>query len=250
MPALGTNYQPIGRPDIASMTSKQKPTPPAPVGTSYTPLKNELADIRAARAAPFAAPVAARAPVGRSMNDSDFEPTIKATSTPPQPVIPARPPATQAPAPPKSTPDNDNDGRPGYVGTAYTPVSLGKPGKLGSRLSAFSTPQEVNPAVSAASGGKKITWAERQALAKSVAAEEEARSRAAIERSNPSVNRIPSVGLAPVPLPSRSYAAPAEDDDFETRAARGADSEDDDFKPSKPYSAIFALPTSSTFEVL
>jgi len=176
MPApVGTNYQPIGRPDIAAMTSKQKPTPPAPVGTSYTPLKNELADIRAARAAPFAAPVPARAPVGRSMNDSDFEPTIKATSTPPQPVIPARPPVTQAPAPPKSTPENDNDGRPGYVGTAYTPVSLGKPGKLGSRLSAFSTPQEVNPAVSAASGGKKMTWAERQALAKSVAAEEEAR---------------------------------------------------------------------------
>ncbi|KAI9613557.1 hypothetical protein H4Q26_010164 [Puccinia striiformis f. sp. tritici PST-130] len=92
MPApVGTNYKPIGRPDIASMTSKQKPTPPAPVGTSYTPRKNELAEIRAARTAPSAAPVPARAPVNRYVNEDDFEPTIKATFTPPQPAIPARP---------------------------------------------------------------------------------------------------------------------------------------------------------------
>jgi hypothetical protein len=78
-------------------------------------MRNELAEIRAARTAPSAAPVPARAPVGRNMNDNDFEPTIKATSTPSQPAIPSRPPPTQAPAPPKSTADNDNDGRPGYV---------------------------------------------------------------------------------------------------------------------------------------
>ncbi|EFP94595.2 uncharacterized protein PGTG_20551 [Puccinia graminis f. sp. tritici CRL 75-36-700-3] len=232
MPApVGTNYKPIGRPDIASMTSKQKPTPPAPVGTSYTPMKNELAEIRAARTAPSVAPVPARAPVGRNMNDDDFEPTIKATSTPPPPVIPTRPPATQAPAQPKSTQENDNEGRPGYVGTAYTPVSLGKPGKLGSRLSAFSTPQEVNPAVSAASGGKKMTWAERQALAKKVAAEEEERSRAAIEKSNPLGNRIPSAGMMAVP-PVRSYPPPTRDDDFETPAARKEESDDEGFEPN------------------
>ncbi|OAV99813.1 hypothetical protein PTTG_00443 [Puccinia triticina 1-1 BBBD Race 1] len=232
MPApVGTNYKPIGRPDIASMTSKQKPTPPPPVGTSYTPMKNELAEIRAARTAPSAAPVPARAPVGRSMNDDDFEPTIKATSTPPPPVLPTRPPTTQASAQTQGTQNNDNEGRPGYVGTAYTPVSLGKPGKLGSRLSAFSTPQEVNPAVSAASGGKKMTWAERQALARKVAAEEEAQSRAAIERSNPSGNRIPSAGLAAVP-PVRSYHAPPQEDDFETPAARKTESDDEDFEPS------------------
>ncbi|WAQ82301.1 hypothetical protein PtA15_2A618 [Puccinia triticina] len=232
MPApVGTNYKPIGRPDIASMTSKQKPTPPPPVGTSYTPMKNELAEIRAARTAPSAAPVPARAPVGRSMNDDDFEPTIKATSTPPPPVLPTRPPTTQASAQTQGTQNNDNEGRPGYVGTAYTPVSLGKPGKLGSRLSAFSTPQEVNPAVSAASGGKKMTWAERQALARKVAAEEEAQSRAAIERSNPSGNRIPSAGLAAVP-PVRSYHAPPQEDDFETPAARKTESDDEDFEPN------------------
>ncbi|KAI7959476.1 hypothetical protein MJO28_003267 [Puccinia striiformis f. sp. tritici] len=232
MPApVGTNYKPIGRPDIASMTSKQKPTPPAPVGTSYTPRKNELAEIRAARTAPSAAPMPARAPVNRNVNEDDFEPTIKATFTPPQPAIPARPPPAQAPAPPKSTQENENEGRPGYVGTAYTPVSLGKPGKLGNRLSAFSTPQEVNPAISAASSGKKMTWAERQALAKNVAAEEEARSRAAIERSNPPGNRIPSVGMkAAAPL-VRSYQAPPSEDDFDAPAPRASESENEDFEP-------------------
>ncbi|KAI9623168.1 hypothetical protein KEM48_009598 [Puccinia striiformis f. sp. tritici PST-130] len=198
MPApVGTNYKPIGRPDIASMTSKQKPTPPAPVGTSYTPRKNELAEIRAARTAPSAAPMPARAPVNRNVNEDDFEPTIKATFTPPQPAIPARPLRLKPQHRLRALRKTKMKDAPG---TAYTPVSLGKPGKLGNRLSAFSTPQEVNPAISAASSGKKMTWAERQALAKNVAAEEEART-------------------------------PPSEDDFDAPAPRASESENEDFEP-------------------
>ncbi|POW06826.1 hypothetical protein PSTT_08716 [Puccinia striiformis] len=225
MPApVGTNYKPIGRPDIASMTSKQKPTPPAPVGTSYTPRKNELAEIRAARTAPSAAPMPARAPVNRNVNEDDFEPTIKATFTPPQPAIPARPPPAQAPAPPKSTQENENEGRPGYVGTAYTPVSLGKPGKLGNRLSAFSTPQEVNPAISAASSGKKMTWAERQALAKNVAAKKK-RAVGCYRKEQPG---------QPDPFGWHEgccSSSPPSEDDFDAPAPRASESENEDFEP-------------------
>ncbi|POW00939.1 hypothetical protein PSTT_12809 [Puccinia striiformis] len=197
MPApVGTNYKPIGRPDIASMTSKQKPTPPAPVGTSYTPRKNELAEIRAARTAPSAAPMPARAPVNRNVNEDDFEPTIKATFTPPQPAIPARPPPAQAPAPPKSTQENENEGRPGYVGTAYTPVSLGKPGKLGNRFSGRRSAQS-----------------------------------SCYRKEQPPGNRIPSVGMkAAAPL-VRSYQAPPSEDDFDAPAPRASESENEDFEP-------------------
>ncbi|KNZ56105.1 uncharacterized protein VP01_2496g1 [Puccinia sorghi] len=59
----------------------------------------------------------------------------------------------------------------------------------------------INLVDSVASGGKKMTRAERQVLAKSVAAEQ-ARNQADIKRSNPLANRVPSIGLAPVPTPS------------------------------------------------
>ncbi|KAH9807435.1 hypothetical protein DFH28DRAFT_863794, partial [Melampsora americana] len=159
---VGTNYQPIGRPDIAAMTSKQRPTPPAPVGTSYTPMKNKLAEIRAARTAPSTASALSRAPVSRAMDDDGFEPTVKATtisSSPPPPILSSRltPKAPTAPTPANN---DSNDGRPGYVGTTYTPVSLGKPGKLGDRMSAFTQPQATaNSTSSHSSPGKKLTWA-------------------------------------------------------------------------------------------
>lgn len=44
---VGTNYTPIGRPDIASMTAKAKPEAAPVVGTAWTPRHNELQDIRA-----------------------------------------------------------------------------------------------------------------------------------------------------------------------------------------------------------
>ncbi|KAI9621345.1 hypothetical protein H4Q26_015844 [Puccinia striiformis f. sp. tritici PST-130] len=168
-------------------------------------------------------------PVKERCTCDDFEPTIKATFTPPQPAIPARPPPAQAPAPPKSTQENENEGRPGYVGTAYTPVSLGKPGKLGNRLSAFSTPQEVNQPFRPRSG-KKMTWAERQALAKNVAAEEEARSRAALK--GVTLRATGSFGWHEGCCSSCSIlsSAPSEDD-FDAPAPRASESENEDFEP-------------------
>ncbi|KNZ54413.1 hypothetical protein VP01_2955g5 [Puccinia sorghi] len=204
----GTNYKPIGRSEISFMTRKQKPTPPAPVGTFYTSLKT-WASFR------------------HSMNDGNFDPTTRL-------LLPH----------PSLTPVNNGDCCPSYI-VGPTPsialastcrpklmLSLGKPGKLGNRILAFSTPQEFNPAVSATSGGKKLTWDECQALEKSVAAEEEVPSQAAIERSNSLVNWMPSIVLEHVPPPSPSCATPAEYDELATPAALEADSEDDDFKPS------------------
>ncbi|MBW0517638.1 hypothetical protein O181_057353 [Austropuccinia psidii MF-1] len=227
---VGTNYTPIGRPDIAAMTSKQKPTPPAPVGTSYTPMRNELAEIRATRTAPSVAPVLARAPLSNPAYEDEFEPTIKASSTPPPPVVPIRHAAIKPNN--ESTFDNSqNDGRPGYVGTTYTPVSLGKPGKLGNRLSAFSAPrEEVKPVTSAVGGGKKMTWAERQAQAKNQMAQEEARSRAAIERSTHSIKRIPLGSSAP-PVVALSRPLAEAEDEFET-PSRGPKLADDEPAPS------------------
>lgn len=45
---VGSNYTPIGRPDIASMTSGNKPDEPSQVGSTWKPKHNELQDIRKA----------------------------------------------------------------------------------------------------------------------------------------------------------------------------------------------------------
>jgi drebrin-like protein len=72
------------------------------------------------------------------------------------------------------------DDRIAPVGTAYTPVALPPPKKLKNPFAAFEQGQSSTPQVQPASGGaKKLTWSERQALAKKQAAEEEAASRSA-----------------------------------------------------------------------
>lgn len=43
---VGSNYTPIGRPDIASMTASKPEAPPTVVGSTWTPKHNELQDIR------------------------------------------------------------------------------------------------------------------------------------------------------------------------------------------------------------
>lgn len=52
---VGTNYTPVGRPDIASMTSNTKKEAPAAVGTTWTPRHNELNEIRQNTSKPAAA---------------------------------------------------------------------------------------------------------------------------------------------------------------------------------------------------
>lgn len=70
------------------------------------------------------------------------------------------------------------------VGSAYTPVSLPAPKKLKNPFAAFEQQQQATAAPALRSsvsvgGPKKLTWSERQALAKKQAEEEEARSRTA-----------------------------------------------------------------------
>lgn len=48
---VGSNYTPVGRPDIASMSGRSKPQAPSAVGSSWQPKHNELQDIRKGTAA-------------------------------------------------------------------------------------------------------------------------------------------------------------------------------------------------------
>lgn len=88
--------------------------------------------------------------------------------------------------------------------SAYTPVSLPPPKKLKNPFAQFeqqaaaATPP---PRPAAGTGPKKLTWSERQALAKKQQEEEEARSRAA----GFNVQKAAS----PVPKPTFKSSAPA-----------------------------------------
>lgn len=98
-------------------------------------------------------------------------------------------------------------------GTTYTPVSLGKPGKLGSRISAFSQPQDTRSASQPVNAGNKLTWAERQALNRKQAEEEDARSRAAI--NNAPIFKTPLTASSTRPTVSGTVApqrGPVDDD--------------------------------------
>jgi len=107
------------------------------------------------------------------------------------------------------------------VGSAYTPVSLPAPRKLKNPFSAFEQQQQntAPPLKSSVSAGgpKKLTWSERQALAKKQAEEEEARSRGASFVSPPSsaapavptfTSSAPTFGRAAVAKPApRNFGA-------------------------------------------
>ena len=78
---IGSNYKPIGRPDIAQMSSTAKVEAPAAVGTSWTPKHNELKDIRAKveqdRSAERAAPVPATTPTAPPPVPNASRPTVR-----------------------------------------------------------------------------------------------------------------------------------------------------------------------------
>lgn len=107
------------------------------------------------------------------------------------------------------------------VGSAYTPVSLPAPRKLRNPFAAFEQQQQntAPPLKSSVSAGgpKKLTWSERQALAKKQAEEEEAKSRGASFVSPPSsasavpktfTSNAPTFGRAAVAKPAvRNFGA-------------------------------------------
>jgi hypothetical protein len=108
---VGSSYKPVGAPDIKSMQSGAKKDVIEPVGSSYTPARNELSNIRsgttstpsapppAPRQVPAAAPKPAPAPVTAPAP----APRPAQASVPPAPR-PAAPAATAAPA---SQPEDD-----------------------------------------------------------------------------------------------------------------------------------------------
>lgn len=227
---VGSAYVPVGRPDIASLTAKAKKEEPIePVGTSYEPKRNELASIRAAQnraiptppapttpaapPAPFSSltrPAAVTAPAQSSTNvispidssESHISPPKAFSSRTATPV----PSNLVAPSAPSITKASEARERPEAVGTSYTPVSLGKPGKLGNRWNPGAAAQETpsstpsfgaNRNVSSGSGGK-MTWSERQAAAKKQAEAEDAKSR------NLGQTAPPPSAPPPPPMPGRS----------------------------------------------
>lgn len=221
--AVGSSYKPIGTPDVRGMQAGAKAEPIQSVGTAYTPARNELANLRsgnapaasapspppAPRPTPAAAPVAAtssytpssfiNAPkVGGIIGGAAPPPSRPADFSSSKPSV-----APAATGPPK--PDQEDRIKP--VGTAYVPISLGKPGKLGNRFpfgQQESTPAST-PAPRAVSSG--LTWSQRQEKAKKEKAEEEARGATAI-----GVGAGAGAG-AGVALAAGGLAAAQEDDD-------------------------------------
>jgi hypothetical protein len=211
---VGTNYTPVGKVDIAAMRSAAPPAAPrsAVPSSSYSSAGIPAAPTPSGptfrTTSVGSAATAARVPMGTW--DAP-KPTVSAASPPP-PAAPRPPPTVVAtprsvPAHSATVPSSDvptkpsEDDRIGPVvsftrsnrlpcsplgliqGTAYTPVSLPPPKRLNNpfeaRAQAALSAQSVPlPRPAGASTGR-MTWSERQALAKKRAEEDEATSRAA-----------------------------------------------------------------------
>lgn len=201
---ITSSYTPIGRPII----NASKPSaPPTPVGTSYASKRDELAEIRKQHE-----PETRGIPAQKIVTPPVVR-TPAPTAVPSAPVVASSaPPATAPPAPAR-----EKEERPAAVvrplslslplcdklklkmlcviqGTAYTPISLPKPGKLANRWgqpqparspspernppAASSTPSwsRPTPTTTPAAGAEKkpLTWSERQAAAKKQRDEEDA----------------------------------------------------------------------------
>ncbi|KAJ3558512.1 hypothetical protein NM688_g880 [Phlebia brevispora] len=202
---VGTNYVPVGTPDIAAMrrgpATRSVPTA-APVAPPPAP-KPASPAIRSIPLAPSSFAGFGRSPIVNRVSapDDDWDAPV---SKPPPPPAASRPPVVAAsrpvpsavsvgpPAPPPSSnvpTKPDEDDLIGPVGTAYTPIKL-HPKRLVNPFERQAQQQqqeeEAEPHVSVSSraaafggSGKKLTWSERQALAKRQDEEEAARSRAA-----------------------------------------------------------------------
>ncbi|PWZ03488.1 hypothetical protein BCV70DRAFT_155405 [Testicularia cyperi] len=186
--AVGTNYKPVGTPDIKSMQKGAPKDTIAPVGSTYSSKRDELQQIRSGNVQPPQPPTIPR--VNAPAFDSTPAPAASAPAPPAAPVAkqpvstPVVPPAPQpesTSSAPASKPAEDDRIQP--VGTAYQPVNLGKPGKLNmANRFPFSQPDSTAaasgpgpaPASRAPSAGK-LTWSQRQEAAKREREEEEAR---------------------------------------------------------------------------
>ena len=241
--SVGTSYKPIGTPDIKGLQKAAPKDTIAPVGTNYASKRDELQQIRSGAAPTPQVPTAPRvnapafdsAPAPAPAPDPPTAPAAPSASTPKPvstPSVPHAPRPDASSAPPK--PAEDDRIQP--VGTAYQPVSLGKPGKL-NMASRFPFGQQDHaasasttaPAPRVASGGAsgKLTWSQRQEAAKKEREEEEARVKqlssgmrtasfgaAAGAAAGVKAAAAPSAPAAPEapPAPPAPPAAPAEED--------------------------------------
>ena len=118
---VGTTHKPVGTPDIRGMQAKAPKSheTPGPVGTNYTPAREELKQLREGKLSNPAPPSAPKPAVP--------QPAVPQRSVP-QPSSAPKPAPEPAPEPAPPKPAEEDKIQP--VGTSYTPVSLPKPGKL------------------------------------------------------------------------------------------------------------------------
>lgn len=199
---VGTNYTPVGKVDMAAL--KKTPAPAAKPVLLTRPT--------------FGAPASSAGSLyGKAASSGSAaawqeEKTTKTMATPPTSTRPPTVPATTRPTfsamtPTKPSPDSpfsalgstpsSRSAAPPPISnaptkpaeedriqsnrSAWTPVSLPPPKKLKNPFAAMEhqTPTQLSPTPSATGASKKLTWSERQALAKKHAEDEEARSRSA-----------------------------------------------------------------------
>ncbi|OCB86325.1 hypothetical protein A7U60_g6639 [Sanghuangporus baumii] len=204
--SVGTNYTPVGRVDISEI----RRTAPKSVASAkptqvYTP---------SAPAPPV--PSASRPFVASKPVMPSWEEPAAPSAPPPPPPAATRPIPTVMPSSPAPTKELEpvaasiaptkpkEEDRIGPVGTNYTPVSLPPPKKLFNPFEkmAQASAQEPSARPYPVSSGvpKKLTWSERQALAKKQQAEDEERSIAASAKSISPV----STGSKWTPPPART----------------------------------------------
>ncbi|CDZ97972.1 Drebrins and related actin binding proteins [Phaffia rhodozyma] len=213
--AVGSSYVPTGKIDMNQLKAGSKSSGvsstivAAPTKTPYSYTTPAPAPKPASSAAPVAPPTKTvsvsinddetwgeeppAAPAPRS-NPSSFAPSVgegakisspAATSFYKPPPAKATPAVASAPTSASAKPEQED--KIGPVGTAYTPVSLPAPKKLINRWGApaqQASSESSSPTIQRASGAniggeKKLTWSERQAIAKAQDAEDEKKSQAA-----------------------------------------------------------------------
>ena len=203
---VGTNYTPVGKVDIAALKKAPPPAAKPALPTSSRPVFGAPAASAGSLYGKAAAPPSNAWPEEKAMPTSTpasppppRPPTLPTTGRPAFSAIsPTRPsaPAFSALSPVISPPPSQlsrlavsnvptkpaEEDRIEPNKSSWTPVSLPPPRKLKNPFAAMeqqSLAQQSSPSQLSATNAKKLTWSERQALAKKQAEEEEVKSRSA-----------------------------------------------------------------------
>lgn len=199
---VGTNYTPVGKVDIAAL--KKTPAPVAKPALPTRPIFGAPATSAGSLYGKAASSGSASAWLEEKTTEKPHPPastrplTVQTTI---RPAFSAMTPTKPSPGPISalgSTPSSRSGTHPAPVTntpikpaeedriepnkSAWTPVNLPAPKKLKNPFAAMeqqTLTQQGSPTPSAVGASKKLTWSERQALAKKQAEEEEAKSRAA-----------------------------------------------------------------------